>query len=157
MWRPNTKLMIDVTYRIGWNEFKSPIVTHSYFDHFAYLDVTYQVWRGGELELNAQLINPSLVSKVYTQSTNIHYVVNGFVVLTQRLGKSWVVGLMASRPWNRRRNIILDYETSGDHYYSRSSEPGMVFRASVRYNFGRFRSRVKRNSREVTDTDRNKS
>lgn len=157
MWRPNTKLMVNASYRIGWNEFKSPNTTHSYFDHFANLDVTYQVWKGGELEFTALLMNPSLMSKVYTQSTKIHYVVNGFVLLTQRFGKSWIVGIIASQPWNRRNNIILDYETNGSRYYSKNSEPGMVFRASVRYNFGRFKSRVKRNSREVTDTDRQKS
>ena len=157
MWRPNTKLMIDVAYRIGWNEFKSSNVTHSYFDHFANIDITYKAWGGGELELAAQLMNPSTMSKVYTQSTKIHYVVNGFVLLTQHFGKSWVVGIVASQPWNRRRDIILDYEINGSRYYSRNSEPGVIFRASVRYNFGRFRYRVKRNSREVADTDRNKS
>lgn len=102
-------------------------------------------------------MNPSIMSKVYSQSTKIHYVVNGFVLLTQHFGKSWVVGIVVSQPWNRRRDIILDYEINGSRYYSRNSEPGVIFRASVRYNFGRFRYRVKRNSREVADTDRNKS
>ena len=154
MWSPNQNLMINMSYRIGWKWFGGPDKTHSFIDHTAYINATYKPWRGGELLLNASLLNPSIMSVVSTQSTRIHYVVNGFVLMTQHFGKSWVVGISINQPWYRRSNIILDYETNGHRFYSKSSEPGQVIKATVRYNFGRFRSGVKRNSRVVIDSDR---
>ena len=154
MWSPSPKIRLNISYRLGWNKFRHPGISHSYIDHFVILDASWRPWKGGELNLNAIVANPSLQSLAAAQSIKVHYMVTGYVGIAQSLGKGWFAGISASEPWYGRRNMIVDYETDGQRYYFRQSDPGHIFRATVRYDFGRFARGVKRNSRKVTDTDR---
>ena len=156
MWNPVSKIRLNASYRLGFNRFSRPGLAHSYTDHFVLFDASFKAWRGGEVNLNAMVANPSLQSLAASQSTKIHYLVNGFVGIVQNLGKGWFAGISVSEPWYVRRNIILDYEADTQCYHQIQSSPGHVFRMTIRYDFGRFRGSVKRNSRQVTDTDRSK-
>ena len=156
MWRPLRNMTVNAAYRLGWNKFDFPNNSTSYIDHFVMFNAQWQIWEGGELSINASLTNPSIISSSAAQSTRIHYIVDGFIRLYQNIGRGWFAGLSIGNPWYTRHNIITEYETEGKYYYSKNSKPGMTVRASIRYNFGRFKSGVKRNSQYITDTDRSK-
>lgn len=154
IWNPVSKLRLNASYRLGFNKFTRPGLTHSYIDHFLLFDVSFKAWKRGEINLNAMVANPSLQSLAASQSIKVHYLVDGFVGVVQNLGKGWFAGISVSEPWYGRRNMILDYEADTQLYHHIQSNPGHIFKMTVRYDFGRFRGRVKRNSRQVTDTDR---
>ena len=155
MWNPSEKFNINAFYRIGWNSFGHPEKSFSYIDYAAYLNAIYKPWKGGEVMLNGMMVNPSILSSSSAQSTKVHYIVTGFVQFAQHFGPL-MVGLTIDKPWYNRENIITEYEADGRSFYSKQSRPAHTIGATLRYTFGRAKSSVKRNAREVRDSDRTK-
>ena len=105
--------------------------------------------------MNGMMTNPSIFSSATAQSTKAHYIVTGYVQFAQHFGPL-MVGLTIDEPWYNRENIITEYEADGRSFYSKQSRPAHTVRATLRYTFGRAKSSVKRNAREVRDSDRTK-
>ncbi|GEM_PF-5967162 len=157
-WEPSDKVSINLSYRIGWNRFRKYDKTNSYYDHFVYLDAYWRPWKNGEVNLNVSLLNPSW--QIYSASTQIirnHYMITGFLQVTQRINKSLFCGMIIKQPWYRHYNTISEFATDGHNYYSKHSERGQIIGIYLRYNFGKFRSQVKRNMQQITDKDRSKN
>lgn len=157
MWRPSEKFFVQAMYNLNWNGFnRNDGTTLSYFGHSAYLYAVANPWLGGEIALNAFLLNPAgQYTKESTQVIRNHYTVSGFVSIGQRFG-NFSVGLQVKEPWYKRINIISEYAAGGQEFYSVGSKPGQIAGIYLRYTFGKFRSSVKRNTQQVRDTDRTK-
>ena len=156
MWRPSEKLTVNALCRIGWNKYGMSELSYSHIDYSALFNILWTCWKGGALTFNALLVNPSSQYTLPVQSSKIHHVIKGFVQISQRFHKSWIVGLTINEPWYYTQNIISEYVADGTYFYSKHKEPGMIIKATIRYNFGRSRSSVKKNSHQISDTDRKK-
>ena len=127
MWRPGEKFFLQAMYNINWNSFNRNDGTNlSYFGHSAYLYAVANPWPGGEISLNAFLLNPmGQYTNASTQVIRNHYTVSGFVSVGQRFG-NFSVGLQVNEPWYKRINIVSEYEAGGQDFYSVNSKPGQI-------------------------------
>lgn len=156
MFRPNERISVDVTYILNHVSFLSNNGSNALLTHYFYLNSKWHPCKNGELALLATISDPTMqhVSNS-AQMVRPHYIATGAVSYTHRFSKSLMGTLGIYNPWYRRLKTITETLVDGKDIYSVNSSPGQIAFVIIQYNFGSFRSFVKRNTRQVTDTDRN--
>ena len=157
MFRPTEKISFEVTYILNHVSFLNNNGPNALLMHFFYLKSKWHLGKNGELYLSATVDDPTTqhVSNS-AQMVRPHYIATGSVSYTHRFSKSLMGTLGIYNPWYRRLKTITETLVDGKDIYSVNSSPGQIAFVIIQYNFGHFKSFVKRNTRQVTDTDRNK-
>ena len=157
MYRPNEKISIDFTYILNYASFLNESGTNSLFLHYLNLNSNWYIGKNGELNLLVNIKEPTtLHSSNTSQMIRPHYIATGSISYTHRFGHSLIGTLSINDPWYRRLKCVMETLVDGKEIYSVNNSPGQVICVMIQYNFGNFKSFVKRNTRQVSDTDRNK-
>ncbi len=157
MWRPGRNVMINAYYRIGTSRYTRDGESVSFISHAANLYSNIGLWKGGQLSLLATLMTPAEMQDASSaQTLRLHYLVDGRLSLTQKIGQTLLIGGYVDNPWYSRTDRITEYSAAGVDFYSVSSLQARTVGLFVRCTFGNLGSRVKQNSRLISDTDRTK-
>ena len=155
--RPCKWLSLMLVGRMGYYSFDYSGTSNSYWDPLAWFDASADLWKGASLNLNLWYLNLQSLTERNIQSSKRHYAFNGFLRLSQDIGANWKVYLQTSNPWYGT-HIMKTESISNDHISSQSlTMQGRTFSIGVTCNFGRFRDSVKKNSRMLNNTDRQKA